>query len=199
MPYSGFFTSIRVFCGYRCWSSLGKFARIRRFSSVVDWTYACVMSRNHITAPFFFIRAGPKANNSRWLIRWMVGDCVSIIAFPSSLYAWITSLDFSYGCCVVFPLTSLTMRELKIRFPVCFARSYYIMLKTLLTIRLSILTRVDSWNGAPVVVILPSRRSVNTSSQSAFSFAVVKISATSIPVTNCSSDCSCCAMRSLWR
>ncbi len=56
-----------------------------------------------------------KARIIRWLILWIVRNWVSISVLPWSLYAWITSLNFSYASDVFECLISSTNLKLKIR------------------------------------------------------------------------------------
>jgi hypothetical protein len=51
----------------------------------------------------------------RWLILWIVRYWVNISVLPWSLYAWITSLNFSYASDVLGCLISFTNLKLKIR------------------------------------------------------------------------------------
>jgi hypothetical protein len=51
----------------------------------------------------------------RWLILWMIDDCVKISVLSWSLYAWITNLNFSYAFDVLECLISSTNLKLKIR------------------------------------------------------------------------------------
>ncbi len=115
---------------------------------------------------------GANARISRWLARWIVGDWVKMTPFPTSLYAWITSLDFLYRVLVDFPFTSFTSLELKIR-PLWTLGSYRTNSNTPLAIRLSISRYCDSWNGYLGVVITPFRLRSLASSRSLSSFLII--------------------------
>jgi len=144
---------------------------ISRFKKVVDWTYAWVMS---LLKSLMLRRTseGASARISRWLACWIVGDWVKMTPFPASLYAWIISLDFSYGVSVDFPFTLFTSLELKIR-PLWILRSYRTNLNTPLVIRLLISRYCDSWNGCPGVVITSFRLRSLASSRSLSSFLII--------------------------
>lgn len=109
------------------------------------------------------IRLGPSARINRWLDHWIVGDCVSISSLPTSLYPYITRRDFSYGISL-FPLISLTSRDLNIRCPACLVGSNYSTEKTPCVMRSLISVVSEASNGVPGVVIIPSFRSLTVNS-----------------------------------
>ena len=127
-----------------------------------------------------YISEGASATIILWLARWIVGDWVNITSLPLSLYAWITSLDFSYSDSVALPLTSLTNLELNI-LPLCLWGSYDTKSNISFAIRASISCFWDAWNGCPRVVITPFCLNSSISLRSASSFRVIKTSLRLIP------------------
>ena len=115
--------------------------------------------------------------------------------FPTSLYAWIISLDFSYGVSVDFPFTSFISLELKIR-PLWTLRSYRTNLNTPLIIRLLISRYCDSWNSCLDVVITSFRLKSLASSRSLSSFLIINAIeiyySSYIEVRKCSAWASSC-------
>ena len=81
-----------------------------RFNSNFDWIYVCVM--------FFKYKLPWKLATrhviNRWLIRWIVGDCVNTKFFSLSLYVCTINFDFSKIFFVFEFLISSTNRKLKI-------------------------------------------------------------------------------------
>ena len=96
---------------------------------------------------------------SRWLARWIVGDWVSMVRFPSSLYPCMISRDFSYGLTVVLPLISWTISELNFLILLWIRLSLSLMLYTPRSAREESSRSSDSSNGAPRVLMIPSTRS----------------------------------------
>ena len=68
----------------------------------------------------------------------------------------MTSLDFLNRALVALPLISLTILNLKIQTLLNLVRLYFLNLKTFFIIKLSISYLLDTWKGAPGVVIQPS-------------------------------------------
>ena len=68
----------------------------------------------------------------------------------------MTSFDFSNKVLVALPLILLTILNLKMRTLLNLIGSYFLNLKTPLIIRLSISYLLDTWKGAPKVIIQPS-------------------------------------------
>jgi hypothetical protein len=103
----------------------------------------------------------------------------------------MTSLDFSYGVPVAFPLTSLTSLELKIHVPEYLSGSYYMNSNTPFAIKPSISCCWDFLKGFPGVMITPSYCSFMDNSISAYSLLVIKAIEVLVPsliiVMNCSS------------
>ncbi len=79
---------------------------------------------------------------------------------------------------VVFPFTSSTICELKIRIFAYFTRSYYTNSKTLRTINLLISYYRDYSKGSLGVVIMSSVRYLADSSLLAYSLRIINISGT---------------------
>lgn len=148
-----------------CWmlSRVGKISKTltycRGFSKLGGHPYTCIVCWLGIGRG-----SGIDFGNCIWLERCIVGDWVKIIFLPSSLYPWMMSLDFLYGVSVPLPLTSLTILELNIRIPPCFASLYFSNEHTPLPMRPSIFWVPKASNGSPGVVILRSLRSCNASS-----------------------------------
>jgi hypothetical protein len=86
----------------------------------------------------------------------------------------MTSLNFLNRASVALPLISLTILDLKMRTPLNLIGSYFLNLKTPLAIRLSISCLLDTWKGAPRVIIQPFFWSCFASLKSAFSLAIIK-------------------------
>ena len=159
---------------------------IRCFNSVVDYTQAQVISQRNNTilrsicssfacSDISLRRVGASVISRRWLARQIVGDCVRIYCFPLSLCAQITSLDFLYRF-VFWSLISCTTRELNIRLPLCFFRSYTLNSKTLFTIKPLNSLALDNSKGSLGVLIIPFCRRSRQRAQLDFSFAVIKAS-----------------------
>jgi hypothetical protein len=112
----------------------------------------------------------------------------------------MTSLDFSYGILVTFPLTLLTSLELKIYVPEYLSGSYYINSNTPFAIKPSISCCWDFSKGFPRVVITSSYCSFMDNSISACSLLVIKAIEVLVPsliaVMNCSSKSS--SIQHLW-
>ena len=87
----------------------------------------------------------------------------------------MTSLNFLKKVFIVFPLTLLISLKLKIRIPKYLLGSYYINLKTPLTIRPLISCYWDFLNRSFRVVITPSFYSFRDSSILAYSLRVIKV------------------------
>ena len=68
----------------------------------------------------------------------------------------MTSLDFLNGVSVALPLILLTIFNLKMRTLLNLIGLYFLNLKTPFIIRLSISYLLDTWKGAPRVIIQPS-------------------------------------------
>ena len=113
------------------------------------------------------------ANNkiTLWLARWIVGAYVKCLIFSGSLYAWTTSLDFSYGEAVSWAFTSSTSLASNILVPLGISL-IETSLKTPFPSRESISLRRDSSKGNPGVVITPLARRLITTCRSRFSFLV---------------------------
>ena len=136
--------------------------------------YACVIShRNNLILSFE--RDGIITIMTYWLALWMVNNWVRISSLPLLLQAQITSLDFSKGVFVAFPLILLTSLELKIYIPEYLLGLYCTNLKTSLAIRPSISCCQDFLNGPPRVVIILSFYSFRDSSMSVYSLQVIKV------------------------
>jgi hypothetical protein len=65
----------------------------------------------------------------------------------------MTSLDFLNRASVALPLILLTIFNLKIQTPLNLIGLYFLNLKTPLVIRLLISYLLDTWKGAPRVII----------------------------------------------
>jgi hypothetical protein len=106
----------------------------------------------------------------------------------------MTSLNFSYGVPVAFPLTSLTSLKLKIHVPKYLSRSYYMNLNTPFVIKPLISCCWDFLKGFPRVMMTPSYHSFIDNSISACSLLVIKAIEVLVPsliiVMNCSSKSS---------
>ena len=68
----------------------------------------------------------------------------------------MTSLDFLNGVLVALPLILLTILNLKMRTPLNLIGLYFLNLKTLFIIKLSISCLLNAWKGTPRVIIQPS-------------------------------------------
>jgi len=68
----------------------------------------------------------------------------------------MTSLDFLNRVLVALPLILLTILNLKIRTPLNLVGLYFLNLKTPFIIRPLISCLLDTWKGAPKVIIRPS-------------------------------------------
>ena len=67
----------------------------------------------------------------------------------------MTSLDFLNRASVALPLILLTILDLKIQTLLNLVGLYFLNLKTFLIIRLLISYLLDTWKGAPKVIIQP--------------------------------------------
>jgi hypothetical protein len=114
------------------------------------------------------------ATSNLWLVLWIVSDYVKTNSFLVLLYAWITRRDFLYGVAVCFPLTSRTIRDLKILWFLYFCSSYCLKANTPCIIRPSTSFLLAYSNSAPNVLIVLSYRSFRAKSKSALSFIVKK-------------------------
>ena len=68
----------------------------------------------------------------------------------------MTSLNFLNRISVALPLILLTILDLKIQTLLNLVGLYFLNLKTLFIIRPSISCLLDTWKGAPKVIIQPS-------------------------------------------
>jgi hypothetical protein len=87
----------------------------------------------------------------------------------------MTSLNFLKGVFIAFSLTLLTSFKLKIYMPKYLLKSYYLNLKTPLTIRPLISCCWDFLNRPPRVVITPSSYSFRDSFILTYSLQVIKV------------------------
>ena len=65
----------------------------------------------------------------------------------------MTSLNFLNKTLVALPLILLTILNLKMQIPLNLIELYFLNLKTLFIIRLSISYLLNTWKGAPKVII----------------------------------------------
>jgi len=100
---------------------------------------------------------------------------VRIISFPSLLYPYIISLNFSYKLLITLLLISLISFKLKIRTLIYLIRLNSMRLKIPPIINLFISCFCKASNNTPGIIILPSFRNFNKNFILAFFLFIIKI------------------------
>ena len=138
--------------------SFGSFAKIVRVSSIINYTYAQVISLKQRLIPLLL---NNRANITiiRWLTRQIIEAYISTIFLLLSLYTQITKRNFSYGVIIPVLLTLFISFKLKIyQFPISL-KLLEISLKTLLAKSLLISFLRKTLNNSLKIVIIPLIRS----------------------------------------